>query len=326
LRKPSIQRFVGLALLAGFAGTAPARAAVTQITTATTIPITINAGDEVDILSGGSVSVATGPAVTVNGGTMVVDGGSVSAAIGPAIRFDVFGGAFTIYSGQVSTTDVFADAVVDGFGTTTVYGGSISGGAEGLFIEKTAAISGGSVSGSAFAFRAHDGGQLTVSGGTFSGSVESSGTDALITFIGCNLNLTGGQLTGALADGTPINVLASASDSGQIVLQNLFVGPPSISSVSASPSQIWPPNHKWVDVTVNYITSQNCGPTTSHLSVSNNETGTADKQVIDAHHVRLLAERAGNGSDRVYTITITATDTSGSSSQQTVAVTVPHDP
>ena len=47
------------------AGVAPARAAVTQITTATTVPITINAPDEVDILPNGSVNVAPGPAVTI---------------------------------------------------------------------------------------------------------------------------------------------------------------------------------------------------------------------------------------------------------------------
>ena len=49
-----------------------------------------------------------------------------------------------------------------------------------------------------------------------------------------------------------------------------------------------------------------------------------DAVVVDAHHVLLLAERAGNGSGRIYTITITSTDASGNSAESTVTVTVPH--
>lgn len=78
-----------------------------------------------------------------------------------------------------------------------------------------------------------------------------------------------------------------------------------------------------MDVTVNYTLSDDCGAT-ADLSVSNNETGTADAVVVDEHHVRLLAERAGEGSGRVYTITIIAQDSSGNHSSQTVTVTVPH--
>jgi hypothetical protein len=70
------------------------------------------------------------------------------------------------------------------------------------------------------------------------------------------------------------------------------------------------------------------------LTVSSNEpvNGTGDGntspdwEVIDAHHVRLRAERAGNGDGRTYTISITCTnDTNGLSSTKTVTVLVPHD-
>jgi hypothetical protein len=51
-----------------------------------------------------------------------------------------------------------------------------------------------------------------------------------------------------------------------------------------------------------------------------------DWHVIDAHHVRLRAERAGNGSGRTYTISITCTnDPNKLSSTKTVTVFVPHD-
>lgn len=101
---------------------------------------------------------------------------------------------------------------------------------------------------------------------------------------------------------------------------------PVISDASASPSSLWPPNHKMVDVTIDYSDSSNC-PATCTLSVTSNEPtgGTPDWVVLDAHHVQLRAERFGEGQGRIYTITITCTNSSGQSSSETVAVVVPHD-
>jgi hypothetical protein len=104
--------------------------------------------------------------------------------------------------------------------------------------------------------------------------------------------------------------------------------PPTITDVSANPSVLWPPNHKLVDVTVDYNVTDNCplSPTSCTLSVTSNEppNGT-DWIILDAHHVQLRAEREGNGDGRVYTITITCTDSGGNSSDEQVEVTVPHD-
>ncbi|MEN3331059.1 MAG: hypothetical protein V7641_424 [Blastocatellia bacterium] len=112
--------------------------------------------------------------------------------------------------------------------------------------------------------------------------------------------------------------------------------PPSIIGASASPSVLWPPNHKLVDVTINYSVADNCTAVsgiTCDLTVSSNEPpsppgtphSSADWTVIDAHHVQLRSERLGTGNGRVYTITITCTDSHGRTSTQTVTVTVPHD-
>lgn len=114
------------------------------------------------------------------------------------------------------------------------------------------------------------------------------------------------------------------------------VTPPTISGCSVTPSVIWPPNHRMVDVTVSYSVSDNKddpADITTALSVTSNEPDNGlgdgdtanDIEIIDAHHVRLRAERSGKGTGRVYTITITATDSSGNTATETCTVTVPHD-
>ena len=109
---------------------------------------------------------------------------------------------------------------------------------------------------------------------------------------------------------------------------------PVIHNLSASPNNLWPPNHKMKDVSVNYTTTDNCpGSISCSLSVISNEAvnGTGDGDtapdwlVIDNHHVQLRAERAGNGSGRIYTITTTCHDQYGNTSHSSTTVTVQHD-
>jgi hypothetical protein len=94
---------------------------------------------------------------------------------------------------------------------------------------------------------------------------------------------------------------------------------------------LWPPNHKMRDVTISYNTADTCnsgtGATCTIVVSSNEPSNPADPDwvIVDAHHIRLRADRAGNGNGRIYTITITCTDASGNSSQKTLNVQVPHD-
>ena len=126
------------------------------------------------------------------------------------------------------------------------------------------------------------------------------------------------------------NVLASCS----FTITVLDTEPPVITNVSVSNSVLWPPNHKMVTVAVEYEDVDNCDPAPERaLSVTSSEpeivrgTGRTrpDWQVVDAHHVRLRAERSGHGDGRTYTITITCSDQAGNASTADVTVSVPHD-
>ena len=104
---------------------------------------------------------------------------------------------------------------------------------------------------------------------------------------------------------------------------------PAVTGVSASPTSLWPPNHDMLNVTVDYGAADNCpGNVSCVLSVSSNEASNnkePDWVIVDAHHVLLRAERAGDGVGRVYTITLTCTDAAGNVTVKTATVLVPHD-
>lgn len=110
--------------------------------------------------------------------------------------------------------------------------------------------------------------------------------------------------------------------------------PPVITSLTASPDTLWPPNHKMVDVKPRAMVTDACGPVgwkitrvTSNEGVNGRGDGNTspDWQITGDHTLKLRAERLGKGSGRVYTITVVATDAAGNHSEpKTVTVRVPH--
>jgi len=107
--------------------------------------------------------------------------------------------------------------------------------------------------------------------------------------------------------------------------------PPVITSLSTSPANLWPANHKMVAVTVTATAEDAGGPVTTRiLAVTSNEPdngqgdgNTADDIVITGPMtVNLRAERSGNGNGRVYAITVEAEDAAGNTSTGVVNVTV----
>ena len=112
-------------------------------------------------------------------------------------------------------------------------------------------------------------------------------------------------------------------------------GAPKISSVTASPNKLWPPNHKMVPVVLAIDATDNCDlkPVCQIISVESNEPvdGLGDGNTVpdwvitDDLTVKLRAERSGAGYGRAYTIAVECTDSSENCSTDTVMVTVAHD-
>jgi hypothetical protein len=109
---------------------------------------------------------------------------------------------------------------------------------------------------------------------------------------------------------------------------------PTINNVTVNKKVLWPANHQMVEVKVNYTATDNITGATindGQLSVSSSEPLTGlgsgdyapDWEVVDAHTVRLRAERAGIGNGRTYTIVVTCKNSKGSASTQIVTVAVP---
>ena len=112
--------------------------------------------------------------------------------------------------------------------------------------------------------------------------------------------------------------------------------PPAL-SVTLSPSSLWPPNHKLVEITATVTTADACdsSPAITLISVTSNEpdNGLGDGDTAndiqgaaigaDNRSFFLRAERQGRGLGRLYTITYRATDASGNLTETTAQVLVP---
>jgi hypothetical protein len=111
--------------------------------------------------------------------------------------------------------------------------------------------------------------------------------------------------------------------------------PPVINSITATPATLWPANHKMVKVTLSVDAKDDIDHAPScritGVTSSDPENGLGDGDTApDAAMtgpltLNLRAERAGNGSGRTYTLSVTCADASGNTSVGTTTVVVPHD-
>jgi hypothetical protein len=147
-------------------------------------------------------------------------------------------------------------------------------------------------------------------------------------------NVTYSKASGSFFNvGTTTVTATAAGKSCQFTVTVNDTQAPVISSLSASPNKLWPPNHKMVDVAVRYTSTDNCSVVSCQTSVTSNEPQNGlgdgdtdvDFEVVNNNLVRLRAERSGTGTGRVYTITVTCRDAAGNQTNSSTTVTVPHD-
>ena len=110
---------------------------------------------------------------------------------------------------------------------------------------------------------------------------------------------------------------------------------PSFDAMTVTPDLLWPPNHKYVDVTAIVTVNDNFdpNPVITLISVTSNEPDDAegpddgntinDIVIVDDYNFKLRAERSDTGTGRIYTITYVVTDACGNSTTQSATVTVP---
>ena len=109
---------------------------------------------------------------------------------------------------------------------------------------------------------------------------------------------------------------------------------PVISGMPAPGCELWPPNHKLVQVGIVNAADALSGLAPASLQVSgasNEPLDSGDPAIVITPNgsggfiVQLQADRLGKGTGRIYTLTATATDLAGNSTTATASCRVPHD-
>lgn len=103
--------------------------------------------------------------------------------------------------------------------------------------------------------------------------------------------------------------------------------PPQCGSVTADPSSLWPPDHKFYPVALPGATDPDGDPVTltvTQVRQDEDPTGQIDAKLVNGT-LYLRSERDGTGDGRVYHIQFTASDGQGGTCNGNVTVCVPHD-
>ena len=124
-----------------------------------------------------------------------------------------------------------------------------------------------------------------------------------------------------------------APNNGASVTVNVSNPAPVISGLAVDKPVLGSPNHQIVDVTLTYTIEDNCDSNlVPEITITSdqpqNGTGDGDTdidwEVVDAHHIRLRAERSPtSAAGRTYTIVVKVTDSAGASDSSSVTVVVP---
>jgi hypothetical protein len=149
---------------------------------------------------------------------------------------------------------------------------------------------------------------------------------AYIYFTGIRPGLLTEQIYVMRADGSDHVLLTANGVNAEATVRH--VRPPAIASVGATPNVLWPPNNRMVRVSVDVGVSDDSDPAPACriTGVSSNEPiAETGWQITGPLTVDLLAQRFGTGAGRLYTLSVSCTNSSELSSTATVGVSVPHD-
>ncbi|MEK6676754.1 MAG: choice-of-anchor tandem repeat GloVer-containing protein [Planctomycetota bacterium] len=171
----------------------------------------------------------------------------------------------------------------------------------------------------------------TVLGGQGYGTVyrvhpTTFGYNIVVWFGGTNGRSPSGNLFRA-SDGALYGVTRlGGSFNGGTVFRLSFADttPPTITSITASPSVLWPPNGRMVPVTLKVAAADavDPAPRSRIIGVTCNQRAAGYWMITGDLTLKLRAIRTGHAA-RIYTITVQCTDASGNSALGTVNVTVP---
>ena len=179
----------------------------------------------------------------------------------------------------------------------------------------------GSAQGSAYVF--------VRSGGVWTQQQKLEASDAAeLDFFGDTVGISGEAIVvGARGDDG-----SAGGEQGSAYVFAPANQPPDCSGAFPSVSKIWPPNHQFVNVTIQGVTDPDGDPVTITIDQIKQDEPTdgtgdghtcPDGQGIGTSTAQIRAERSGQGNGRVYTIFFTASDGQGGSCQGSVTVCVP---
>jgi len=213
-------------------------------------------------------------------------------------------------------TLVPSDAVgVDGFGQSVSMSGNKA--VVGAYLDDD----NGNFSGSAYIFERD-------ATGTWIEKEKFLASDGAINdFFGVSVSISNDRaVVGAYSDDD------NGEDSGAAYVFELNADPV-CTNASPSSDSLWPPNHKFVDISINGVTDHDGDSVTITIdSIFQDEAvdakgsgNTSPDGEIDGDTAKVRSERSGKGDGRVYEISFTADDGNGGSCSGLVQVGVPHD-
>ena len=179
-------------------------------------------------------------------------------------------------------------------------------------------------------------GPITVSSGANCGGVIPNVVSSVVAADNCT---PANQLviSQSPAAGTPVGdghytIVVTVKDAsgnsttGNVSLSVADNAAPVVKSISATPSILWPPNNKILNVKVAVGAVDNCdsAPVSKIISITSNQKVDADDiQITGNLTANLEASRDPDNGARIYTITVRTTDASGNSTITTTTVTCP---